>query len=220
MKSPPEKAQWEGSLAARSRGEEMSEKGLAKETLKVKSQACQKIDNTWETCNTNWKTVQWRGKIRARRHQTYSHCNPLKLNHKSGNSGTYFLLVEWKYGSILPCPLLFKKHNRNLTQIVLESRMEFFNWREFWVQNKEVLELIFLILQYLLQSTLLAPSTGNIWLGALCMCYFHTGCTVMEHFGLRNLNYNHRSWSLWGFALQYLQTAHSSWGTTGHHRNQ
>lgn len=48
MKSPSEKAQWEGILAARSRGEEMSEheKGLAKKALKTKSQACQKIDNT------------------------------------------------------------------------------------------------------------------------------------------------------------------------------
>lgn len=48
MKSPPEKAQWEGSLAARSRAEEMSEheKGSAKDTSKMESQACHKIDNT------------------------------------------------------------------------------------------------------------------------------------------------------------------------------
>lgn len=48
MKSPREKAQWEWSLAARSRAEEMSgcEKGLTKEALKTKSQACQNIDHT------------------------------------------------------------------------------------------------------------------------------------------------------------------------------
>lgn len=48
MKSPPEKAQWEASLATRSRAEEMSEcdKGLPKEALKTKPQASQKTDHT------------------------------------------------------------------------------------------------------------------------------------------------------------------------------
>lgn len=48
MKSLPEKAQWQGILAARARAEEMSEheKRSAKEALKTELQACQKIDNT------------------------------------------------------------------------------------------------------------------------------------------------------------------------------
>lgn len=60
---------WEGTMAgdfsckSKSWGnsalENMSEreKGSAKEALKTKLQACQKIDNTWETCNNHWKTV-------------------------------------------------------------------------------------------------------------------------------------------------------------------
>lgn len=53
MKSPPEKAQWQGILAVRLRAEEMTEheKRSAKEALKTESQAYQKIDNTRETCN-------------------------------------------------------------------------------------------------------------------------------------------------------------------------
>lgn len=53
MKSPPEKAQWQGVLAVRSRAEEMTEheKRSVKEALKTDSQAYREINNTRETCN-------------------------------------------------------------------------------------------------------------------------------------------------------------------------